>query len=56
MKKTLILVPTVVTTILTLTLAYVIIKEEKKNKRNDEPPFDFSLEDHIHLNEDLLNK
>lgn len=43
----------VVVTILTFSLTYVIIKKETNNKKNSVAPFDFSIEDHIHLNEEI---
>ncbi|WOZ17290.1 gene activator [Staphylococcus phage vB_SauM-V1SA09] len=43
----------VVVTILTFSLTYVILKKETNNKRNGVAPFDFSLEDHIHLNKEI---
>ena len=42
-----------IATILTLPLVCVILKKEKNTKRNGEAPFDFSLEDHIHLNKEI---
>ncbi len=39
--------------VLTFPLEYVILKKEKNNKRNGGAPFDFSLEDHIHLNKEI---
>lgn len=42
-----------IATVLTFPLACVILKKEKNNKINGEAPFDFSLEDHIHLNKEI---
>lgn len=42
-----------VATVLTLPIVCVILKKEKNNKINGEAPFDFSLEDHIHLNKEI---
>lgn len=53
MKNVIKLLSMVVVTILTLLLTYVILKKETNNKRKGVAPFDFSLEDHIHLNEEI---
>ncbi|XWX29776.1 RinB-like transcriptional activator [Staphylococcus phage PG-2021_87] len=44
---------TLIATILTFSLTYVILKKETNNKRKGVAPFDFSLEDHIHLNKEI---
>ncbi|WBF81919.1 hypothetical protein [Staphylococcus virus vB_SurM-PSU6] len=44
---------TLIATVLTLPLVCVILKKEKNTKINGVAPFDFSLEDHIHLNEEI---
>lgn len=53
MKNPIKLLAMVVVTILTFSLTYVILKKETNNKRNGVAPFDFSLEDHIHLNKEI---
>ncbi len=53
MKNLIKLLLMTIVTILTFSLTYVIIKKETNNKKNDVAPFDFSLEDHIHLNEEI---
>ena len=53
MKNLIKLLLMAIVTILTFSLTYVIIKKEKNNKINGEAPFDFSLEDHIHLNKEI---
>ncbi|AFF28516.1 hypothetical protein [Staphylococcus phage SA3] len=53
MKNLIKLLLMVVVTILTFSLTYVILKKETNNKRNGVAPFDFSLEDHIHLNKEI---
>ena len=53
MKNTLKFLSVAVVTILTFSLTYVILKKETNNKRSGVAPFDFSLEDHIHLNEEI---
>lgn len=42
-----------IATVLTFPLACVILKKEKNKKQKDVVPFDFSLEDHIHLNKEI---
>ena len=53
MKNLIKLLLMTIVTILTFPLACVILKKEKNNKINGEAPFDFSLEDHIHLNKEI---
>lgn len=53
MKNLIKLLLMVAVTILTFSLTYVILKKETNNKRNGVAPFDFSLEDHIHLNKEI---
>ncbi|AFV50758.1 RinB-like transcriptional activator [Staphylococcus phage JD007] len=53
MKNPIKLLPIAVVTILTFSLTYVILKKETNNKRTGVAPFDFSLEDHIHLNKEI---
>ncbi|ARM69105.1 RinB-like transcriptional activator [Staphylococcus phage Biyabeda-mokiny_1] len=53
MKNLIKLLSIAVVTILTFSLTYVILKKETNNKRNGVAPFDFSLEDHIHLNKEI---
>ncbi|ACB89017.1 hypothetical protein [Staphylococcus phage Stab21] len=53
MKNPIKLLSIAVVTILTFSLTYVILKKETNNKRNGVAPFDFSLEDHIHLNKEI---
>lgn len=44
---------TLIAIVLTLPVVYVILKKEKNTKINGVVPLDFSLEDHIHLNEEI---